>query len=272
VALVYELYPRRYFYGFNTCSSALSLQPTTLPRPVNAGIHVQPACGTARFAHSICGTIEFADGPDTTKENAINVLIHSKKHLARRLLLLLLLLLLVSIGGGWWVFATRPSLQAAELAAARARWQARPFTTYRLTLTRYEPGPPGGCQQDLIIRDEQVAEVIRDACQRYRDPMTVSDLFASIESDPQHITMMSGLDPCQVGNDCRRVREVQVVYDPVLGYPRTLRVTEQNRPNWWHPFTWQHILEHGSPPDYPMLGGSFDQHIVVESLTPLPSP
>lgn len=102
--------------------------------------------------------------------------------------------------------------------------------------------------------------------------MTVSDLFTSIESDPQHITMMSGLDPCQVGNDCRRVREVQVVYDPVLGYPHTLRVTEQNRPNWWHPVTWQHILEHGSPPDYPMLGGSFNQHIVVESLTPLPTP
>jgi hypothetical protein len=216
-------------------------------------------------------TIESADGPDTTKESAINVLIHSKKHLARRRLLLLLLLL-VSIGGGWWFLATRPSPQAADLAAARARWQARPFTAYRMTLTLYEPGPPGGCQQALVIRNEQVAEVIRDECQRYRDPMTISDLFTSIAPDPQHITMMSGLDPCQVGNDCRRVREVQVVYDPLLGYPHMLRVTEQHRPNWWHPFTWQHILAHGSPPDYPMLGGSFDQHIVVESLTPLPVP
>jgi hypothetical protein len=165
------------------------------------------------------------------------------------------------------------------VAAARARWQARPFTAYRLTLTLYEPGPPGGCQQELVIRNKQVVEVIWNTCPRYRDPMTVSDLFASIESDfasiesdPQHITMMSGLDPCQWGNDCRRVREVQVVYDPLLGYPRMLRVTEQNRPNWWHPATWQYILEHGSPPDYPMLGGSFNQHIVVESLTPLPAP
>jgi hypothetical protein len=102
--------------------------------------------------------------------------------------------------------------------------------------------------------------------------MTVSDLFASIESNPQHITMMSGLDPCQVGNDCRRVREVQVVYDPLLGYPHMLRVTEQNRPNWWHPATWQHVLEHGRPPTFVMFGGSFNNHIVVESLTPLPAP
>jgi hypothetical protein len=41
------------------------------------------------------GTIESANGPDTTKESAINVLIHSKKHLARRRLLLLLWLLLL---------------------------------------------------------------------------------------------------------------------------------------------------------------------------------
>jgi hypothetical protein len=217
-------------------------------------------------------TIESADGPDTTKESAINVLIHSKKYLARRRRLLLLLLLLVSIGGGWWFLATRPSPQAVDLAAARARWQARPFTAYRLTLTRYAPGPPGGCQQDLIIRDEQVAEVIRNECQRYRDPMTISDLFTSIESDPQHITMMSGLDPCQVGNDCRRVREVQVVYDPLLGYPHMLRVTERLEANWWHPATWQHVFAHGSPPTFVMFGGSFDQHIVVESLTPLPVP
>lgn len=54
------------------------------------------------------------------------------KHLARRRRLLLLLLLLVSIGGGWWFLAPRPSPQAADLAAARARWQARPFTAYRL--------------------------------------------------------------------------------------------------------------------------------------------
>ncbi len=186
---------------------------------------------------------------------------------------LLLLLLLVSIGGGgWWYFAPRPAPQAADLAAARARWQARPFSAYRLTLTIYEPGPPGGCQQELVIRDEQVARVIRNACQRYRDPMTVSDLFTSIAADPQRITMMSGLDSCQVGSVCLRVREVQVTYDSLLGYPHMLRVTEQNRPNWRHPATWQHLLQHGRPPDYPMLGGSFNQHIVVESLTPLATP
>jgi hypothetical protein len=230
-------------------------------------------CGTPHFAHSTCGTIESADGPDTTKESAINVLIHSKKYLARRRRLLLLLLLLVSIGGGWWFFATRPSPQAADLAAARARWQARPFTAYRLTLTLYEPaGPPGGCQQEFVIRDEQVAEVIRDECQRYRNSMTVSDLFTILEPHPEYATSMTIKGFCTVGRECLRVREVQVFYDPVLGYPRTLRVTERLAPNWWHPATWQYILEHGRPPTFVMFGGSFNNHIVVESLTPLPSP
>jgi hypothetical protein len=113
--------------------------------------------------------------------------------------------------------------EVADLAAARARWQARPFSAYRLTLTIYEPEPPGGCQQELVIRDEQV------------------------------------VDPCQVGSVCRRVREVQVTYDPLPGYPHVLRVAEQNRPNWRHPATWQHLLQYGRPPDYPMLGGSFSE-------------
>jgi hypothetical protein len=85
----------------------------------------------------------------------------------------------------------RHERQATDLAAARARWQARPFTAYRLTLTLYESGPPGGCQQALVIRDEQVAEVIRNECQRYRDPMTVSDLFTILEPHPEYATSIA---------------------------------------------------------------------------------
>jgi hypothetical protein len=38
--------------------------------------------------------------------------------------------------------------------------------------------------------------------------------------------------PCYLGSTCLRVREVQGVYDPVLGYPYTLRVEERLAPTW----------------------------------------
>lgn len=186
-------------------------------------------------------------------------------------LLLLLLLLLATIGGVVAFLALRPSPAERELAAARARWQARPFAAYRLTLRVYDPAPPGGCQQDLIIRNEQVVEVLRNECQRFRDPMTVSSLFAMIEPDEQWATTTTALDPCLVGSECERVRDVQVSYDPLLGYPQTVIVREDYKTNWMHPMNWQELLRYGHGPVYSFRLSPFAGHVEVEALVPLPS-
>lgn len=187
----------------------------------------------------------------------------------RRWLLLAVLLLVVGCGVGSFVLLCS-SAAARDLAAARARWQARPFGAYRLTLTLYEPAPPGGCRQELIIHDEQVVEVIADGCTRFKDPMTVRNLFTIIEPDPQYTTMRTALDPCNVGAECVRVKKIQATYHPQLGYPQTMVVRYRLQANWQHLDNWTHLFRHGRFPSYePLLGSPFDQHIVVEALQPL---
>lgn len=125
------------------------------------------------------------------------------------------------------VFAL-PREQAAarsELALARERWSARSFDSYRMIVQ--EQIGPRVCQQDVRIEGEKIGEVLQNSCGR-PPSWTATTLFSWIG---QLETPEADCFPSASFCACRVQEVTRTVYDPQLGYPRSITYQWTLEPN-----------------------------------------
>jgi hypothetical protein len=157
----------------------------------------------------------------------------------------------LALAGALWL-APAP---ARDLAAAQRRWEARPFSRYRMVI---ETQAFGSCRYEVEIHDEQVTAILQRSC--LSPAPTVTDLFQLIR---QHIDEGScGPNGCA----CDGPIGAEVIYDPQLGYPRELLVRPQPQLRWRYPNYWKRVLFGGGC----TLIGWIGQRTTVLSLTPMP--
>jgi len=129
-------------------------------------------------------------------------------------------LAILLLGKGFWKFAQRlganrmAANQIGKLETARANWEARPFTRYRLII---EPGSDfclGCCGEDVEIENEVVTTVFEAHCGATR---TITDLFNDIE------TTITRRECGPNGCACDGIVSVEAVYHAQLGYPLRIR-------------------------------------------------
>jgi hypothetical protein len=155
--------------------------------------------------------------------------------------------------------------QASEFAAARARWQARSFSSYQLVIQ--EETNAGSCRQAVEIRDEQIARVLLNRCVRLPS-WTVSNLFTWAE---QAGDLSSRCYPSAVTCVCYQAYRLRASYDPALGYPQTITQAWSLRLNWAYLGHWQRLWRTGQLPDCANVSRFAERYvtITVVSLTPL---
>jgi hypothetical protein len=146
---------------------------------------------------------------------------------------------------------------AAELRAARTRWQQRPFARYQLVVAQDH----NRCRHEAEVLGTQISSVRSNPCGL--PDRTVDDLLAQIErSTPTTY-------PCVAfGCACETVVSVAGLYNPQLGYPRELGRRWVVRLNWRHVDFWRYLLQQRALP--PCRKETFIKTIDVLTLTPLP--
>jgi hypothetical protein len=100
------------------------------------------------------------------------------------------------------------------LVEAKMRWDARPFSRYRMVLEI--PNLMDGtlfCEVDVDVQDEKVIRTFRNSC-RTDDLLTVSGLFRLIEHDANHPERPNGLN-CDA-------MIVHPIYNVQIGYPEKI--------------------------------------------------
>ncbi|MDQ2997018.1 MAG: hypothetical protein M3R61_08195 [Chloroflexota bacterium] len=107
--------------------------------------------------------------------------------------------------------------QASEFLMAKARWDARAFTSYQLVVQ--EETEASSCRQASEIRAERIDRVLQNRCVRLPS-WTVSNLFLWAE---QSSSLPARCYPSAVTCVCYKVNSLRTTYDPLLGYPQ--RVT-----------------------------------------------
>lgn len=150
-----------------------------------------------------------------------------------------------------------PRASAAErLQAARARWEARPFSGYRLVSRM------GECMQRGEFRGATIVRVERQEC--FDNIRTVESLFSLIERI--HSWGLSSPRCAPAGCVCKETRAIEAQYDEALGYPRRVRLHKYRFVDWAalleSPASYRAALECGNPPAIEMIS--------VTELTPLP--
>lgn len=104
-----------------------------------------------------------------------------------------------------------------SLAAARARWAARPVAHYQMELT-LDDNWAGSCRQVAEVRAEAVVAVEENTCQRALP--TVSLLFDEIARDITKYEGTCGPNGCW----CDGVWRVQADYDAQHGHPTQITI------------------------------------------------
>jgi hypothetical protein len=173
---------------------------------------------------------------------------------------LLLAGVIVALGGciAFGALLTRLPPRGAGLAPARAQWAARPFTHYRLATVH--DGGLTACRQDVEIADERVVAVFANTCSR--SPITVTNLFLEVERFGMTIGGKCGPNGCA----CDGPIDVDVVYDPALGYPRRFEVRSKPERRWQYLGYWRGLaLGSGCT-----LVGFSGPSIEVVAIRPLP--
>lgn len=177
-------------------------------------------------------------------------------------ILLAVLGVLVAALYGWSHWQTRATEHA--LAAARARWDARPFTGYLLVVERSEPPLPP-CEQAAQIVDEQVRIIQRNTCQR--SPQTVTELFDTIMRREPAINFQA-LIASSLKPECQESADVDVRYHPTLGYPEHIHSRFASHPAWLRWELWQYVWDTGGQLPTCSFTGSRERTITVRSLNP----
>jgi hypothetical protein len=166
---------------------------------------------------------------------------------------LITLIALVCVVAG--VLAAGISPRARAVDAAEARWRARPFAAYVMSMEELN------CGLDVEVRDERVVRTsLWNRCQR--DARTVSELFALVRRNGD-----TGARCITQGCACDDRIWVDAEFDAALGFPRRIAVRIAAEPNWLHPDTWRYLAANGRPPACAMMQG--DKLIRVLALTPV---
>jgi hypothetical protein len=151
------------------------------------------------------------------------------------------------------VLGAQPLLARQGFEQARARWNARPFSNYRLV------AQDGQCTYNVLVRKGQVNAGLSDGCVfRAR---TVDTLFTIIERNRQ-LNAVCGPRGCL----CQILTRVQASYHPELGYPTEIRIAAELYPNWSNPDVWRTMLATGRSPECGAASGRSIQVLAVEPL------
>jgi hypothetical protein len=124
--------------------------------------------------------------------------------------------------------ADRQRSKLGELEQARARWEARPFSGYRL-LIQAQPYGASTCEQAFEVDEPAQTKTLSDTCpddsrasflmKSLGSPRTVPDLFDYIKAE------IGRVGACAVdGCACTGATTIDVVYDTDLGYPKRMEV------------------------------------------------
>jgi hypothetical protein len=180
--------------------------------------------------------------------------------------------------GRWWLAAAGmlialasalvgalalPDPPVVQRLSAQTRWEARPFTGYRIAVRVEYSG--NICSQELETAGEHIQRIITNNCRMsWLSLMTVGRLFEISERIEHPAPCYATLQTCL----CHRIRVGDISYDAGLGYPVTIAYRRQVRPNLAHVEYWRRIWEtHKLPRCNP---ADQDVRITITSLTPLP--
>lgn len=154
---------------------------------------------------------------------------------------------------------------SAHTAEAHARWQAAAPRHYLLRTREDVRGRI--CGQQVEIRDEQLVRILSNTCQ-HPNLWTVTWLFAFADPAgraPDRCVQTSGTS-CV----CRASTEVEVEYDPALGFPRQIIARETWRADWQSLGYWRYAALHlGLPGCTPPVADP-GRKVVVRELRVLP--
>lgn len=148
-----------------------------------------------------------------------------------------------------------------QFQTAREYWQTNPLPRYRLVIER----PSLNCQQDVIIHNEQIAEVIEHNCPI--ELLTMTTLFDRIARlDGFANSGRFPADSCT----CQSELHADVVYDPLLYYPSEVTISDRRVVQWNEQNCWRQIVLDGGLPECndPFLFGQ--PRVTNISVTPLP--
>jgi hypothetical protein len=149
------------------------------------------------------------------------------------------------------------------LASAKNRWTASSTSHYRLSFSQ-EYSSPGGrrrCGQVVEVHDDTVVAVLQNSCDF--PGWTVTQLF-------RQIGVVRSIPCVLYGCACDLVSNERIVYDPGLGYPRTIGASWMVRPNWSNPDYWKLMWSTGKPPRCAASDTGFSRTITVTLLAPIP--
>lgn len=148
-------------------------------------------------------------------------------------------------------------------ARALARWGARPFRGYRITVQIQRPD--AFCLQELEVRGDGTARALRDTCGTlWFSRLSVARLFEFGSRAVQAPSCYPSPQLCT----CQQLRVGLVRYDQMFGYPTVIDYEGRLRPNllgldYWQ-FLWQ---QHRTPNCEP---ASRPVRLTVIALSPLP--
>jgi hypothetical protein len=170
--------------------------------------------------------------------------------------------MLLALACGCLGWLALPDAALATRTEAQARWAARPFTNYRITVRVESSG--NICSQELEAAGDRIHRIVANNCRMsWLSLMTVGRLFEISERIEQPAPCYPTVQACL----CNRVRVGEVSYDAQLGYPTTIAYRREVRPNMTHAEYWKRLLQTGrfplcSTPDQ-------DVQITITSLTPV---
>jgi hypothetical protein len=124
--------------------------------------------------------------------------------------------------------ADRQRSKLRELEQARALWEARPFSSYRLII-QLQPRGGSVCEKEFEVDEPAQTKTLRDTCpgpdysygnalmELLGSPRTVPGLFDYIEAEIGRVGEC-GTDGCA----CDGGRTIDAAYDTDLGYPKRI--------------------------------------------------
>jgi hypothetical protein len=151
-------------------------------------------------------------------------------------------------------------------AAALRRWEARPPTHYLLRTREEVRGKL--CGQMVEVRDEQVLRILSDTC-AHPTLWTVSWLFSYVERAAVPAERCARYEP-DAGCVCRDAVDMQVEYDPALGYPRAITTRQIWSAAWQGLGYWSYLARHGALADCTAPFNDSGRRVVVRELRALP--
>ena len=131
-----------------------------------------------------------------------------------------------------------PETPAQRRQQAIQRWQARPFSSYRMAI-RVEYGG-NACTQELETAGEQLRRVLANSCRvSWIGMTTVARLFEVSALLDRPTPCYAQVQACA----CMRVLQQPIAYDARLGYPTTIRYQRAVQPNFSDAAYWQRLWQ-----------------------------